>query len=67
MGLYIALLSLLVAAQAQNLNPQIAEVSGYKSLRSYKGSTLYQVEADGSDYASAPYLLHLVGGRYGER
>ena len=67
MKVYTALVLPLVAAQALSLSPKIVEVSGFQPLRSYNRSTLYQVKADGSDYASAPYLLHLIGGRYGER
>ena len=67
MQLYAALLFPLVAAQALSLSPKIADVSGYQRFRSYNRSTLYQVKAYGSDYTFEPYLLQLVGGRYGER
>lgn len=67
MQLLAGLLLSLVIAQALSLDPKIVEVSGYQRLRSYNRSTLYQVKADGSDYVSAPYLLQLVGGRYGEQ
>lgn len=58
------LLLLLIAATVDALQPNVAEVQGYTRLRSCKNSTLYQIQAS-TDYDTNPYLIHLVGSRYG--
>ena len=62
----VLLVTLAVAAQAQTPNGNIADVSNFKALRSWGDSTLYQIEAT-TNYAVNPYLIHLVGTRYGEK
>jgi len=62
----VLLIMLAAAAQAQTPNSNIADVSNFKTLRSWGDSTLYQIEAT-TNYANNPYLIHLVGTRYGEK
>jgi len=62
----VLLVTLVAVAQAQTPNDNIADVSNFKALRSWGDSTLYQIEAT-TNYAVNPYLIHLVGTRYGEK
>ena len=45
----------------------MVEVTGYEKLRSYKSSSLYQVQTADADYKYNPLLIHLVGQRYGKQ
>jgi len=61
----VLLVTLTGVVQAQTPNGNIADVTNFKALRSWGDSTLYQIEAT-TNYAVNPYLIHLVGTRYGE-
>ena len=64
--LLLVLSVLLWADSASSLTVQVAEVSNYTKLRSWKESSLYRVEVEEGLYEVNPLLLHLVGSRYGE-
>ena len=66
LSVVVLLVTLVAVAQAQTPNDNIADVSNFKTLRSWGDSTLYQIEAT-TNYAVNPYLIHLVGTRYGEK
>ena len=52
----------LVTAQTPNSN--VADVTDFKKLRSWGESSLYQIDAS-TNYATNPYLIHLIGTKYG--
>ena len=60
----VGFLLLLSARLGSALQPNVSEVQGYTRLRSWKNSTLYEIQAN-TDYEFNPYLIHLVGSRYG--
>ena len=62
----LSLACLLLTAVASALQPNVTDVLGYARLRSWNNSTLYEVQAN-TDYEFNPYLIHLVGSRYGTR
>ena len=66
MSLFLAVLVIgVVFATAQTPNSNVADVSSFKKLRSWGESSLYQIEAS-SNYANSPYLIHLIGTKYGQ-
>lgn len=68
MTLFLAALviGLAAVATAQTPNTRIAEVTSFKKLRSWGESTLYEIEAAAAtDYVAKPYLVHLMGTKYG--
>lgn len=67
MTLFLAALVIgfVAVATAQTPNSNVADVSSFKKLRSWGESSLYEIEAS-TNYASSPYLIHLIGTKYGQ-
>lgn len=62
---FLPLFLVCVAWSGAALQLDVADVEGFTKLRSWGKSALYQVQAQ-TNYESNPYLIHLVGSRYGE-
>lgn len=54
-----------VVVTGQTPNSHVTDVTKFNKLRSWGESTLYQIEAN-TNYAINPYLIHLVGTKYGQ-
>jgi len=66
MSLFLAALLVgLTIVTAQTPNSNVVDVSNFKKLRSWGESSLYQIEAS-TNYVTNPYLIHLVGTKYGQ-
>ena len=67
MTLFLAVLiaGLTAVAVAQTPNSKVADVTSFKKLRSWGESSLYEIEAS-TNYATNPYLIHLIGTKYGQ-